>query len=289
VGFLIAGVQKGGTYSLFRLLGQHPEIGLSRSKEVHFFDDEVRVDWSKPAYHRYHRSFSPRNDKKIFGEATPVYIYWPKALDRIKAYNPDFKIILLFRDPIGRAYSAWCHERRKGRDTLPFSEAIRSGRVRIRGPLDVTNRYFSYIERGLYGEQLSRALDLFPAANVLALDSREVSTTPSALVNRVAQFLGLTAQSATCEAVHANRRASGAGVATPSADDIRLLTDVFAPDLERFSRLVDFPIESWPAARVMGGLMSPEEVVEELAQPGFSARVLKPEPPRLAGAAEEHS
>ena len=49
VGFLIAGVQKAGTFSLFQLLRQHPNIGMSTAKEVHFFDDETTVDWSKPA------------------------------------------------------------------------------------------------------------------------------------------------------------------------------------------------------------------------------------------------
>jgi HTH-like domain len=49
VGFLIAGVQKAGTFSLFQLLRQHPNIGMSTAKEVHLFDAETTVDWSKPA------------------------------------------------------------------------------------------------------------------------------------------------------------------------------------------------------------------------------------------------
>ena len=135
--------------SLFRLLEQHPQIGLSSSKEVHFFDDEINVDWCKPDYNRYHRWF-PRHGQRIFGEATPIYLYWPSSLPQIKSYNPNIKLILLFRDPIGRAYSAWCHQRRKGRENLSFSDAIRRGRARITGPLDASNRHFSYVERGFY-------------------------------------------------------------------------------------------------------------------------------------------
>jgi hypothetical protein len=41
VDFFIAGVQKGGTFSLYRLLERHPEISLSKAKEVHFFDNEA--------------------------------------------------------------------------------------------------------------------------------------------------------------------------------------------------------------------------------------------------------
>jgi hypothetical protein len=59
VDFLIAGVQKGGTFSLYRLLERHPEISLSKAKEVHFFDNEA-IDRSSPRYGEYHRTFSRR-------------------------------------------------------------------------------------------------------------------------------------------------------------------------------------------------------------------------------------
>lgn len=58
VGFLIAGVQKGGTFSLYRLLERHPQISLSKSKEVHFFDNEA-VDWSSPRYGAISPQLSP--------------------------------------------------------------------------------------------------------------------------------------------------------------------------------------------------------------------------------------
>ena len=104
VDFLIAGVQKGGTFSLYRLLERHPEISLSKSKEVHFFDDEGSIGLA-PRYGQYHRNFPRWRQGQVRGEATPIYIYWPEALERIRAYNPDIKLILLLRDPIERTYS----------------------------------------------------------------------------------------------------------------------------------------------------------------------------------------
>ncbi len=106
VDFLIAGVQKGGTFSLYRLLERHPEISLSKAKEVHFFDNG-EIDWSSPRYGPYHRNFPRWREGQVRGEATPIYIYWPEALERIRTYNPDIKLILLLRDPIERTYSAW--------------------------------------------------------------------------------------------------------------------------------------------------------------------------------------
>jgi hypothetical protein len=101
--FLIAGVQKGGTTALFDYLRDHPQLNLAPEKEVHFFDDEAQ-DWSAPDYDAFHARFAPAGPGRISGEATPIYTYWPDSLERIRAYNPEMKLILLFRDPIARAW-----------------------------------------------------------------------------------------------------------------------------------------------------------------------------------------
>jgi hypothetical protein len=286
VGFLIAGVQKAGTFSMFQLLRQHPNVGTSNIKEVHFFDDDVAVDWSKPAYDRYHSHFENKPGKTIFGEATPIYIYWPKALERIKAYNPDIKLILLFRDPIDRAYSAWCHQMKKGRETLTFADAIRSGRERITDVCNFAKRHFSYVERGFYARQLSRVLEEFPKANVLALESRQLAVAPSRVVQTTSMFLGIDSTGQSLTPSHANKRSSDTNRLPPSAEDIRLLVDLFALDLEVFVRLVDFSVDHWLTFRLLRGSVSKEEAAAELTEPGFGKIVSElPSPdqsPKLA-------
>ena len=39
--FLIIGVQKGGTTSLYRYLEEHPSVAGAFAKEVHFFDNHT--------------------------------------------------------------------------------------------------------------------------------------------------------------------------------------------------------------------------------------------------------
>ena len=269
VDFLIAGVQKGGTFSLYRLLERHPEISLSKSKEVHFFDDE-EVDWSSPRYDRYHGNFSRRRQGQVWGEATPVYIYWPEALERIRAYNPDIKLILLFRDPIERAYSAWCHQRRKEREALSFSAAIREGRARVADPKGFGNRHFSYVERGFYAAQLRRALDLFPAANILLLDSRKLSGDPRSLTTQVARFLDRSEPNGAIAPIHANKRAALEGSNRIEADDVLLLADLFASDVAELEKRLDFSIEHWPVSRLLRGKVSASDVASRLVKPGFA-------------------
>jgi len=269
VDFLIAGVQKGGTFSLYRLLERHPQVSLSKSKEVHFFDDEADVDWSSPCYDQYHRNFPRSREDKVRGEATPIYIYWPGALERIRAYNPDIKLLLLLRDPIERAYSAWCHQRRKGREPLSFSAAIREGRERVTDAKGFGNRHFSYVERGFYEAQVRHALDLFPAANVLLLDSRKLSRDPGSLVVQAARFLGLDAPNGSVDPIHANRRAEPNGSDSVEADDVALLADVFAGDVAALAKRVDFSLEHWPVSRVTQGKASAGEVASQLVKPGI--------------------
>ncbi|MCR5877530.1 sulfotransferase domain-containing protein [Phenylobacterium sp. J367] len=114
VDFIIAGVQKGGTTALFDYLSDEPRIALPRVKEVHFFDDEGQ-DWAQPDYGAYHAHWDAPPDGRPRGEATPIYVYWPNSLERIAAYNPAMKLIVLLRDPVQRAWSHWRMEYARGR------------------------------------------------------------------------------------------------------------------------------------------------------------------------------
>ena len=238
-------MQKGGTFSLYRLLERHPEIGLSKAKEVHFFDNE-EIEWASPRYGQYHRNFPRWREGQVRGEATPIYIYWPGALERIRAYNPDIKLILLLRDPIERTYSAWCHQRRKGRETLSFSAAIREGRARIDEPKGFGNRHFSYVERGLYAAQLRRALDLFPSSNILC--ARQQKTQPrSGIAAGQGGKLPWPRRAERHDRCCSCQQARGARRARPVEDeDVRLLAEIFAQDVAELGSRLDFSIEQWP-------------------------------------------
>jgi hypothetical protein len=194
INFIVAGVQKGGTTALFDYLSDMPDVALSRSKESHFFDDDAR-DWATPSYADYHALFDDPAGR-VCGEATPIYLYWPNALERIAAYNPAMRLIVLLRDPVERAWSHWRMEHVRGVDPNPFAWCIRQGRMRLfaaepqNRPWGV-HREFSYVERGFYGEQLERLFSLFPREQVLVLHSEALRDDPAASLRAVRGFLGL--------------------------------------------------------------------------------------------------
>lgn len=194
VNFVIAGVQKGGTTALYEYLREYPDIALSREKETHFFDDETR-DWSAPDYAAYHAFFDDTGARAC-GEATPIYSYWPRSLERIRAYNPRMKLILVLRDPVERAWSHWRMEFARGAETHPFAWCVRQGRQRLfeaeaPGRPWGHHREFSYVERGYYGEQAERLLSLFPREQLHVLRAEALRTQPETTLAGVRAFLGL--------------------------------------------------------------------------------------------------
>lgn len=188
--FFVAGVQKGGTTSLFHHLRGHPALSAPLVKELHFFDEESR-DWGTPRYEDLHARFSDDDGDRLRFDCTPIYIFWPPSLARIFDYNPHAKLIVLFREPFERAYSHWCMEFARGWETIPFAEAIRAERKRMDQllPLAQERRVYSYIERGRYGEQVERANMLFPRRQLLFLRSEDFARDCIGTLTRVTEFL----------------------------------------------------------------------------------------------------
>ncbi|GAB1581220.1 sulfotransferase family protein [Phyllobacterium phragmitis] len=184
----IVGVQKAGTTALHSFLAQHPQIQMSEQKELHFFDNDNR-NWTDPDYADFERRFSAEKSK-IRGESTPIYIYWPNSLERLKIYDPAAKLIVLLRHPTFRAYSHWKMEMLRNAETLSFEEAVSAtGRERVRSASGGVHRVFSYIERGFYARQVSRLLTLFPREQVHFALTDDLWLTPRETLSEIETFL----------------------------------------------------------------------------------------------------
>ncbi|THD67171.1 sulfotransferase domain-containing protein [Phenylobacterium sp.] len=235
VAFIVAGVQKGGTTALFDYLGEEAGLALSGDKELHFFDDDA-VDWARPDYRAYHARFPPA-DGRLRGEATPIYLYWPGSLERIAAYNPAMKLVVMLRDPVARAWSHWKMEFARGAEMHPFAWCIRQGRQRLFAaePWGV-HREFSYVERGFYGEQIERLNGLFPREQVLVLRAEDLRADPGPSLARLRAFLGLTPSAAPSpREVHVGQEMDYGAQLTD--EDVAHLRAVYARDAARLRDL----------------------------------------------------
>jgi hypothetical protein len=243
VDFVIAGVQKGGTCTLDWIFRQHPQLQMATVKETHFFDDESH-NWEAPDYARLD-AFYAAEDQRLRGEATPITAYWRPAIQRLHKYNPAVKLILLLRDPVARAFSNWCKEYSIGRETMPFGNAIREGRDRVRceAEVDGLHRYFSYVERGFYGQQLANLLDCFRPGQIQCLVSEEFFADQAATLQSLAAFLEIE-PFPDLPPVHKN---PGRDFAYPSklSDDAPYLSALFRDDIAAVERFLARPIPAW--------------------------------------------
>lgn len=238
--FLIAGVQKSGTSALHDYLSDVPDLQLPPAKELHFFDNEA-VNWGSPDYGALHRPFA--EDGRLRGEATPITLYWPNALKRVHAYRPDMRLILLFRDPVTRAYSHWRMEWARRAETLPFAAAIREGRARMKEgvPVPGFHRVWSYVERGFYGRQLARAIGLFGRERILCLPQEALDRDPNGVVRRICRFLDVPSPVANLSERKVRVAAAADYPSLLEPADVQLLRTCYAPEMNRFAAQLGDP------------------------------------------------
>ena len=149
--FLIIGAAKCATTSLASLLELHPEAGISRPKESHFFsmDAHYQVGWDA-----YLKLFAHCEGRKAIGDASTSYSrirYHRQVIPRIQRHIPSPKILYMVRHPLERMESAFAEHRKtpNGAALMDLNDAI------LRQPMIVdSSRYWEVFDafRQAFGE-----------------------------------------------------------------------------------------------------------------------------------------
>lgn len=193
--FLIVGAAKAGTTTLWAWLGQHPSIFLTPQKETHFLiynckqprAEDVGPDSIRSA-DAYASLFRNVTSEKAVGEASPGYLCDPDVPGEINRYLPGAKAIMILRDPVDRAWSAFTkavvlgHER----DESDFLAALESEPIDNPDPWDGSRRY---IRQGLYGVQTERYFRELGRERVKVLFYEDLQEDPRELLRNVFEFL----------------------------------------------------------------------------------------------------
>ena len=200
------------------------------------------VDWSAPDYASLHNQFDwTASGPRLRGEATPIYSYWPNAMERLKEYNPAAKLIFCLRHPSFRAFSHW---RMESRETLSFEDAIgETGRLRVSSAQGGVHRAFSYVERGFYAAQIERLFHLFDRRQLLFLRTDRLWTSSAETLNAVYEHIGIDERFAADRryVVPEKSREFGNFPAACRA----ALDEMFAADIQRTAVLTGLDLEDW--------------------------------------------
>ena len=162
---MIVGAQKAGTTSLNSYLSQHPMLVTHKQTEmIYFLDDKT---YSLGYEHAYSRYFPHHETGKLLLAKNVGVMYSRQAMERLYAHNPRMQVVVVLRNPVDRAYSAYWFARRRGQEDLTtFEEAIAANPDRYKDKGIFRQGNCSYMDRSLYAKHLEMIFSIFPRSQV---------------------------------------------------------------------------------------------------------------------------
>lgn len=222
---LVIGAMKCGTSAVHTYLDAHPDVAMSRPKELNFFNEhwDRGLEW-------YAAQLEP--DAKVCGESSPGYTSpsFPEAPRRIADVVPWVRLVYLVREPLERALSQYAHHRREGTETRPVDEAL----------LDPASQY---VARSRFHERLAPYLSHFEREQIHVTVSERLRADREGEVARLYEHVGVdpTWRDETHQRlVHVG----DAGAAVPAEVRAAFLERT-ADDTERLRELLDDDLEEW--------------------------------------------
>ena len=187
--FLI-GAQKAATTSVYSWLAQHPEICAPMSvKDYAFF---TRDEFYAKGFSHLSNFYSDElNNEKIVLQGSVHYIFFEKALKRIQEFNPNSKFILIVRNPIERAISAYQYALKFNYENLPIKEAFAKEEERLKDSDVRTLSELTYKHHGLYYKQIQTFLKYFKEEQLKVVLYDDVSENSNQVVEELFTFLNI--------------------------------------------------------------------------------------------------
>ena len=179
--FLIVGAAKSGTSSLHNYLNQHPDVFMPsyntkgmKVKEPRFFIKDLvehRLHNGVWSWEEYKSLFSSVEEEKAIGESTVLYLYYYNhAIKNIKKYlGEDVKIIIMLRNPVDRAYSAYHHVSRGFNEQYSFEDALDIEEGRLDKDPCLTPMVM-YKDMGMYSEMVRAFKNSFKNVHIILFE-----------------------------------------------------------------------------------------------------------------------
>jgi Sulfotransferase family len=173
---IVIGAQKCGTSGLHYYLSLHPEISMSRPKELNFFIKERSWDRGVEWYRRHFDAAA-----NVRGESSPNYTAYPHHAgvpERMHSLVPDARLILLVRDPVERIAAHWVHNYAKRREKGDVATTLLHPNT-------------TYVLRSQYYMQLRQFLNHYPAEQILVLEQGDLRHNRLDTLRTIFEFVGV--------------------------------------------------------------------------------------------------
>ena len=187
--FIVIGVAKAGTTSIYRYLDQHPDVFMCPEKGTNFFGYEDARAWSwddegdppllrhfkVTTLEEYEAVFDGVTGEQAVGEVSPQYFRCPNAASRIRECIPQVKLVASLRNPADRAFSGFLMRTRRG-------EAVGDPHVEL-------TPQSSHVKEGFYYTRMKRYFDAFDKEQIKTYLFEEFKRSPADLVRDLCGFL----------------------------------------------------------------------------------------------------
>jgi len=190
----LIGVQKAATTSFYNWLSQHPDICAPLSlKDIEFF---IRPEYYKEKgieylSNRYKKEF---NNQKIILQGCVHYIFFEEAISRIKELNKESKLILILRNPVERALSAYHYAKKFNYEDLSMEKAFKQESFRMKSNDIRKLSELTYINHGLYFKQIQEVLKYFPKEQLHILFYENLKSNSEQELKKAFNFLGVNSE-----------------------------------------------------------------------------------------------
>jgi hypothetical protein len=195
--FFIVGAPKCGTTALYEYLLPHPNIFMAKVKEPHFFARDMGTYPRIKTLQEYTDLFAASTEDHLrVGEASVYYLRSSVAIPSIREFNPNARIIAMFRNPVDMVYSLHSQLLYVSEETVAdFETAWRLQERRRRG-IDVPPSIRSpllvqYEQIGQFGTQTERLLSHFPREQVKLILYDDFAASPRQVYDEVIEFLDI--------------------------------------------------------------------------------------------------
>jgi hypothetical protein len=176
---IVIGGLKCGTTSLHHYLNLHPQIAMSRPKELNFFVAELNWDLGPDWYASHFDRSAP-----VRGETSPHYTNLPRfggVAGRMReVLGADARIVYMVRDPIDRMLSHYLHNVGGGYESRPLETAL-------------ADPDSAYVARSRYAMQAGPYLKAFGPERVLIVTREELRDDRLGTMRRTFEFCGVDA------------------------------------------------------------------------------------------------
>lgn len=195
--FFVVGAPKSGTTALCEYLSCHPNVFFSEPKELNYFCEDFN-------YHRmirdqtaYESMFSDAGSMHIrVGEGSVLYLYSTVALERIRAFDPDARIIVMLRNPVDmipalhqQFLAALYEDEPNVEKAWSLQNAREQGRNVPR--LCRQPELLAYRKIGMLAVQIERMWTIFPREQTLVILFDDFVADTRKVYLQVLDFLGL--------------------------------------------------------------------------------------------------